>query len=903
MRIVSLELENTKSYAKSKIEFTDGVNAIVGHNGAGKSTVLEAIGFTLFDCLAGYKQSDFVREGTKSAEITVTLVSNLDERSYQVIRRCGSSNHHAVYDPDLGSKICEGKADVLHFLRQHMGVDPTADLTRLFSDAVGVPQGTFTAAFLQTPAQRKAVFDPLLQVEEYKQAFDKLLDPLRTLQQRQHTLEVDMAGYAGRLERLPALEEAIAARTQKLTQLAQEAAMGKHTLQQISSERATLDTIQQQVATLRLQQQQADQQQGALTVQLQSVTQALAESAEAAAIVQEHQDDYQRHIAAQAEQKKLEDALRNRQKLERQLNTLDKTVGLTSAEIERYAKEIEAVAAAETTVATLATAVAEQQSLEVLLQEAQQKSMRLEDAQNQLTKLEADHQQQQERLVTLERQLAEVTTLEEERVAQERADETLRQQIDVNKETLARFKIEADTLKEQSSSLETIETALCPLCEQPLTAEHRQALQQRNSKRLEDLRADYRSQQQTIKADEGQLTAIQNRLKAIQQQLRAMPREEEQVRLQQEITAAEAMLEKQRERMAQFSNAPEQVRQLTHQLTTLGNPRQQQAVAQATAERRPSVMEQQTVAVAKQAAAQAELTALQEKLGEFTALDREMESVAKTLQATATGYQQLLRYQQVASSLPTRQAEVERLRALVASAEAAVAQAATALATAIGHFDSERYQRLLADEQILRDQQNTLQSELTFLQREQEREQQEESALRQQQIELAALIQKQQQLRQQVEVLEALRSLLRQAGPYITKALIKQISDGAMTVFSDIMQDYTRHLSWNEDYGITLEVDGRERQFAQLSGGEQMTAALAVRLALLREMSAIDVAFFDEPTTNLDETRRDALARQILEVKGFRQLFIISHDDTFEQATQNLIRIARVNGISTVQQS
>lgn len=79
-----------------------------------------------------------------------------------------------------------------------------------------------------------------------------------------------------------------------------------------------------------------------------------------------------------------------------------------------------------------------------------------------------------------------------------------------------------------------------------------------------------------------------------------------------------------------------------------------------------------------------------------------------------------------------------------------------------------------------------------------------------------------------------------------------------------------------------------------------MTAALGVRLALLREISNIDVAFFDEPTTNLDETRRSSLARQILDVKGFRQLFVISHDDTFEQATQNLIRIERVNGTSTI---
>ena len=112
------------------------------------------------------------------------------------------------------------------------------------------------------------------------------------------------------------------------------------------------------------------------------------------------------------------------------------------------------------------------------------------------------------------------------------------------------------------------------------------------------------------------------------------------------------------------------------------------------------------------------------------------------------------------------------------------------------------------------------------------------------------------------------------------------------------MQDYSRHLAWNEDYGITLSVDGHDRQFNQLSGGEQMSAALSVRLALLREMSNIALAFFDEPTMNLDEGRRESLARQITDIRGFRQLFVISHDDTFEQATQNIVRVERKNGLS-----
>jgi exonuclease SbcC len=73
-----------------------------------------------------------------------------------------------------------------------------------------------------------------------------------------------------------------------------------------------------------------------------------------------------------------------------------------------------------------------------------------------------------------------------------------------------------------------------------------------------------------------------------------------------------------------------------------------------------------------------------------------------------------------------------------------------------------------------------------------------------------------------------------------------------------------------------------------------MSAALAVRLALLREMSEIDFAFFDEPTQNMDAERRTNLADQIRAVRGFDQLIVISHDDTFEHHTDNLIRLRKV---------
>src|SRR5689334_20880733 len=136
MQILTVELENVKSYDHAKVSFRPGVNAIVGHNGAGKSTILEAIGFVLFDTLP-YNHNEFIRAGTKSAQARIAFVSNEDERPYEVERRIGSSAHYTVFDPQLGTRICDGKADVSRFLRQHLCLEPGADLAAIFRDAVG----------------------------------------------------------------------------------------------------------------------------------------------------------------------------------------------------------------------------------------------------------------------------------------------------------------------------------------------------------------------------------------------------------------------------------------------------------------------------------------------------------------------------------------------------------------------------------------------------------------------------------------------------------------------------------------------------------------------------------------------------------------------------------------------
>ena len=181
MHISRVELENIKSHASAQFNFNRGTTAITGENGAGKTTIIEAIAWVLFDLLE-YKKEDFVKRGEKRGRVTVTFESSLDEREYIVTRDTATAYY--VTDPRLKIRVATKKEEVFRFLWQHLGLEPGTDLRTLFRQAIGVPQGTFTAIFLEGATERKVAFDRLLKVEEYRQAAEKLRDTSRFIDAR-----------------------------------------------------------------------------------------------------------------------------------------------------------------------------------------------------------------------------------------------------------------------------------------------------------------------------------------------------------------------------------------------------------------------------------------------------------------------------------------------------------------------------------------------------------------------------------------------------------------------------------------------------------------------------------------------------------------------------------------------
>ena len=119
MQILSVALTNFKTHKEKEFHFQPGTNAICGENGAGKTSILEAIAWVLFNYQGNYKKEDLIRNGASSAQVRVAFISSRDSRTYEV-QRSTTAQGYTIYDPQLAEKLpyTRTKDEALPWLRQ-----------------------------------------------------------------------------------------------------------------------------------------------------------------------------------------------------------------------------------------------------------------------------------------------------------------------------------------------------------------------------------------------------------------------------------------------------------------------------------------------------------------------------------------------------------------------------------------------------------------------------------------------------------------------------------------------------------------------------------------------------------------------------------------------------------------
>lgn len=902
MLITRIDLSNVKSYRDQSVTFAEGTNAICGANGAGKSTLLEAIGFALFDFMP-YKQENFVREGARSATVTVHLVSGHDERTYQVVRRCGQVSDYYVFDPELGIKIVSGKADVVDWLREHMGVEPGADLSTLFKDAVGVPQGLLTAVFLETDKPRKAKFDRLLQVDEYEVVYERLRDTLRYVENTISDTRQVMAGLEAQTARLPVLRDQEAELQNELAELAKQHQQVNEQLAEASARCQALEATRQKRDEHKQRVDQLGTRLEGLARELNAAQEALAQAQTAKAEVEASRPGYEAYEAKKADLDRLEQERTERDKWSSQRSSQERQQALTRQRIEDLERELREIQRAEQRLDELRPRVERQQHLQAALEEARDRVRDLQAIENHLGSLQANQEEVQKRLAKVEEGLLRANRLGTElQQVQAQLEEAQRAHL-AQSEQQAACKAESERLKKQLDALQEAVAARCPVCEQPLTSEHRADLLARIGRELEEQQARLRALTQQLNSTMQTEKELGRRRQQVEAELRTCARPSDRDDLQAQLAALQEKLSEVQQQRDALADSPSQVQALQEQLSQLDDPQREYGTLESKVARRAALEADLQTERERADELDRALLDIERALAPFNDLEERLQAVRDALQRYEDDHKRYLAYARIASDLAVRQKKVQGLQQEQVKLQEELGQARADYERVAASFDEGELAAARQEEQRLRAEQGQLQGKQQALQRQAEEVGREVEALQAAERQLAEHQRRLERHQQLLETIKFLRDTIRQAGPHVIRRLVQRVSLRATRLYADVMLEHSARLSWQENYAIVLEKDGRQRGFEQLSGGEQMAGALAVRLALLRELSGIDVAFFDEPTSNLDATRRDNLAEQILAVRetGFSQLFVISHDDTFERAIHHIVRVSKEQDESRVE--
>ncbi|MBL1177718.1 AAA family ATPase [Pantanalinema sp. GBBB05] len=921
MEILTVTLKNFKSHSDRHFTFQPGTNAICGENGAGKTSLLEAIAWTLFNYRGSYKNEDLIRNGASSAQVRISFVSNRDQRTYE-ISRCTRSGY-TIYDPQVGEKLEYNRIEeeVLPWLRQHLGVAAGTDLADLFANTIGVPQGMFTVDFLKPDRERKKTFDTILKVDEYRRVFDQFLSLTKYAEAHVKELEREIERYDDELTGFEHLAQKRQAQQQEITEVQQ-------SIQQLQTQLVELEQTQANLAVQAQQMQQVQSQLDLLTVQQQTQAESMQrlqkdvhQAEEAAAVCTTHREAYQLYEQAETALQSLQTQWQAEQKLHQEKRYCEQQLSDRQVQLNTLLAQLEDLKTAEAEIQRLEPLAQQQLQLEQEQQVIRQHLQHCVSWKQTVKTQEKQLQQRQTNLAQLQRDITRIQSLaatvqqipqfeqEQQRcqlhlsriAAAIQFEADLQQLLDRSQSAGDRYlnQVEQTTTSLKALQVavpiwsETLETAIAALQQGVDWQAHLVTA-------LRDILNDL--------ADQTSVETLEQNLQAVQTQLRIARRQQTEFAnldsLQQrhqeltlEIAELQTGINDIKARLVTEADLLTQQTDLADGLLALNDPRGQIRLLRQRLQQQTSLETQVQEAQVALQAIQQTIAQVDLQLAALPNLIEEMQAQQAVKAEHQAAHENYLAYRELANTRRDRrqqlQAASEQLQVFTEAQQRLIEEREHLRQT----FDPVQFQQVQSNYQVFHNQSIALNARLPDMVKVREQLDQQVARLetlqtKRQQAEVAL-----KQKRKIQHFIKFAREAYKKAGPRITERYVQRISQEADRLFRELLNRLNVSLIWTRDYEILVQEGGHTRRFINLSGGEQMCAALAVRLALLKVLADIDIAFFDEPTTNMDRPRREQLAEAIANIKTFRQLFVISHDDTFEKVTENVIFVQREEAV------
>lgn len=255
MRINNITLENFRIHENKYIEFEPGLNLLLGDNGTGKSSILEAIGITLFGSsfrdgnIKGQKQC--IKSGKKSALIRIEFVGN-DEEVYVVENqlKITGSGFYKLYSINHPEEILSGSDEVKEKLKILVGIP--GDLREVYDNIVVSKQNEFINNYKQKDSERQKLFDRIFETDIYRAIYDGYSKDIFNKYKTEFEFEnLNLNSKKNSLENIEELSLSISTLKEKINYTDLNISQKKDEIQKLSMQIEEQNKIENDIATLK----------------------------------------------------------------------------------------------------------------------------------------------------------------------------------------------------------------------------------------------------------------------------------------------------------------------------------------------------------------------------------------------------------------------------------------------------------------------------------------------------------------------------------------------------------------------------------------------------------------------------------------------------------------------------
>lgn len=339
MKINRVEVTNFRSHEKKAVDWKDGINLLLGQNGTGKSSLLEALGIALFKVDGRSNLQRAVAYGKDWAQIVVEFTAS-DGVDYVVERVIGSRSSHVLYPKDRPREklVCKGNtASFWERIRELVGLkDSRCDIATVYRHVITAYQNAIVDSFLQNDQAKQNLFNSIFNTEIYRTLNTGVLATLQkeyaTRGERLGDRIASRAGDArersGVAAELNEAERALAERDQAVRALAAALDARKAREKELQARKTSLEQRRSELTA----QSQAREKLGARAAE---IAQELAAAQKSLGVVEAREDEYRTYLAIKGKLDALLTAIDGREKAEAAKTALEKEALLLGNEREK----------------------------------------------------------------------------------------------------------------------------------------------------------------------------------------------------------------------------------------------------------------------------------------------------------------------------------------------------------------------------------------------------------------------------------------------------------------------------------------------------------------------------------------------------------------------------------------